>query len=857
MIRWRSRRMWLAIAGLLILTLLLWRPGADRLRSRLEKSLSSALGHKVEIGNVSVQILPQPGFNLSQFTIRDDQEFNAEPILRADEVSATIHPSSLWRWRIEIASLSFKEASLNLVRRPDGRWNIEPILERAAHTPAAPTGNTRSESRPRFPYIEVSDGRVNFKLGAEKTPYALTNADLALWLASDDEWGLRLKGQPVRTDMRLSDTGILTANGTWGRTNDLHSNDLRKTPIRLTVRLEGAQLGQLTKLIYGTDKGWRGTIIVSANLTGSAEDLRIQSEGSVDNFRRYDIAAGRSLRLAANCGTRYSSSSHQLTEILCASQAGDAALQLRGRIMLAKPPAYELNVDAARFPAQALIDLVRQVKKGLPADLSATGTVGANLSFRADGTGAVHWSGSGDTNGLLIRSAALQTKNGTNALNLGRIPFRAVSSVSHLKPQQGKTEQGRGNLAVAVDVSPSGNILEVGPFSVDLAKEEPATFHAWLSREGYGVNFSGTGSFQRLLQIARTAGVTAIHPAVEGDANLNWNARGSWSGFAPPQTTGTIQLRNARSEFAGLNAPIEIAATDVVLTPDTLKLEKLSATVDGIHWTGRILRPRICPGPGVCAVTVNLSADEISTAKLNLLLNPNVQKQPWYRTLTGGGRHTGSVLRNLSVQGALKLDRFVAGDLTAEKITTDLKLENGHLHLSNLRGAVLGGRHSGDWQADFTAAAPDYKVTGTFDGVALPQLGKLIHSNWITGTAHGSYEMNLSGWDARELQSSSRGTLIFDAQDGELSHFSPAEAALRFQHLHAELAAGKSLLVISKGKLKNAQGIYDISGVASFGKKVDFKFLRKGGAGFAVLGALDKPHVEPIITEHAQAKGNE
>jgi hypothetical protein len=849
-ISWRSRRMWMAIAGFLIVILLLWRPGADRLRSRLEQSLGSALGHKVEIGEVSLRMLPQPGFSLSQFTVRDDLEFSAEPILRADEVTATIHPSSLWRWRIEIASLNFKEASLNLVRRPDGRWNIETILERAALTPTAPTGGARADSRPRFPYLEVSDGRVNFKLGAEKTPYALTNADLALWLESDSEWGMRFRGQPVRTDMRLSDTGIVSADGTWRRgdvlrthvpTGNTRARNLGQSPVRLTARFEGAQLGQLTKLISGADKGWRGTVVLSANLTGSPNNLRVQSEVSVENFRRYDIVAGQSLQLAAHCNARYSSSPHQLSEILCNSPGGDGVLQLRGRILLAGPRAYELNLEATKFPAERVADLVRRVKKGLPADLSASGTINADLTFRDDGNGTSDWSGKGDTSGLLIRSTALQVKNDGDTLALGSVPFRAVSVA---RTKRGKTPS---------DLLPPGNALEVGPFPMELAQGRHASLHAWFAREGYGVNFSGDGSLQRLLQLARTAGVTAIHPAVEGDAAFDWSARGSWGGFAPPQTTGTISLRHARAEFAGLNAPVEISATEIVLTPDTLRLEKLSATAGGIHWTGSALRPRICPGPRVCPTTIDLHADEISPGKLNLLLNPNVNKQPWYRILSGG-QPTVSVLRNLRVVGTLKVDRFVAGDLTAEAITAGLKLEDSHLGLSILRGTVLGGLHSGEWQADFTTAAPNYKVIGTFSSISLLQLDKLMHNNWITGTASGEYALDMNGWDAKELQNSSHGTLTFEALNGAFLRFGSAASPLKFNRVQGTLAAGKSLLVISQGKLENAPGIYDISGVASFGYNLDLKFLRKGDHGFTVRGTLDEPHVEPITAEPASLK---
>ena len=854
---WRARRtLWACAAGV-ILILLLWRPGADRFRSRLEQSLGSALGHKVEIGNVSLQILPRPGFNLSQLSVRDDPQFSPEPILRADEVSATLHPSSLWRWRIEIATLSFKDASLNLVRRPDGRWNLEPLLERAAHAPAAPTANATSDERFRFPYIEITNGRVNLKLGAEKMPYALTDADLALWLESNEEWGMRLRGQPVRTDMRLSDMGSLRANATWRR-----AVDLRKTLLRLTATYEGAQLGQFTKLIYGADKGWRGTVNVAANLSGSAEDLQIQSEGSVDNFRRYDLASAPSLRLTATCAGRFNSSPRQFSGILCSSPSQDGSILLRGKIGLVRPAVYDLNLNAAKFPAQRLVEVLREVKKGLPQDLSATGTVSADISFQSDGENPAAWSGKGNTDRLSLISSTLQTKDGKAAITLGTVPFRAISDTA--SPKTSRTKIKNGNAPVhAAGSLPPGNVLEIGPLPVDLAEDEPATFHAWFSPAGYGASFAGEAPIQRLLQIARAAGVTTIHPALEGESKFSWQAGGTWGAFTPPQATGTIHLRSTRAEFPGLNAPVEIASADVSLTAEALKVEKLSATAGGTHWTGSIFRPRVCPGPATCVTQVDLHADEISTEKLNLLLNPNIHKQPWYRILTGSPQQVGSALRSLSVQGTLQVDHLViggqaggptggqGGDLAAATVTTKLKLDDGRLHLSDFRGTVFGGRQTGDWQADFTADTPAYTLAGTLENVSLPQLGKLMRSNWITGSARGSYELTLSGWTEAEVHASARGTFTLDARDGTLSRFSPSAAALNFKHVQATLTTGQALVVISQGKLENAQGIYAVSGVASLGHKVDFKFERDGGHGFAVTGTLEDPHVETLSTQQA------
>ena len=58
---------------------------------------------------------------------------------------------SLLRGRLEIARLDLSEPSLNLVHGQNGRWNLEALLERTAHTPLAPTAKAKAEPRPAFP----------------------------------------------------------------------------------------------------------------------------------------------------------------------------------------------------------------------------------------------------------------------------------------------------------------------------------------------------------------------------------------------------------------------------------------------------------------------------------------------------------------------------------------------------------------------------------------------------------------------------------------------------------------------------------------------------------------------------------
>ena len=238
---------------MIVLLMFLLRPGASHLKTRLAGSIGGALARQVEIGTVHIRLLPQPGFDLQNLVVYDDPAFSAEPMLRAPEVTAVLRLASLVRGRLEIARLNLTEPSLNLVRGADGRWNLEAQLERASRTPLAPTAKSKSEPRAGFPYIEAGTGRINFKNGAEKKPYALTNADFALWQESENAWGGRLRAQPLRADLNLSDTGWLRVNGTWQR-----AGSLRETPLEFSIEWNGPQLGQVSKFFTGSDRGWRG-----------------------------------------------------------------------------------------------------------------------------------------------------------------------------------------------------------------------------------------------------------------------------------------------------------------------------------------------------------------------------------------------------------------------------------------------------------------------------------------------------------------------------------------------------------------------------------------------------------------------
>ncbi|HZD30461.1 MAG TPA: AsmA family protein, partial [Candidatus Angelobacter sp.] len=225
-----GRARWVLIALLVVVLAIVVPPflNVSRYRNQVASAIGRALGRDVSVAAIELKMMPRPGMVLSGFVVADDPSYGAEPMLRADTVTAYLRVSSLWRGRLEIGRLALDNPSLNLVRRDDGRWNLEDLVERTSRAQSAPTAKASPESRPRFPYVEATTGSINFKLGQVKKAFAFSDADFALWLQTEDQWGLRLEARPVRSDVPVAETGILRVEGQFQK-----AQTLRDTPVQL------------------------------------------------------------------------------------------------------------------------------------------------------------------------------------------------------------------------------------------------------------------------------------------------------------------------------------------------------------------------------------------------------------------------------------------------------------------------------------------------------------------------------------------------------------------------------------------------------------------------------------------------
>lgn len=914
----RSRRGMMAVAAL-VLVLFLFRPGVYRLRNRIAVSIGNALGRRVAIDNVHLRLLPRPGFDLDGLVIYDDPEFSAEPMIRAQDVSAAIRFRSLLRGRLEIATLSATEPSINLVRNDRGRWNLASLLERNAQIPAAPTEKRAFERRPAFPYLEAGNARINFKIGQTKKSYSLMDADVALWQDSENSWSGRIKGAPVRTDFNLTDTGILLIDGKWQR-----ASSLRLTPLQLTVQWQNGQLGQITQLLSGKDRGWRGGVSVKAGLAGTPEALMIESQLSVDSFHRYDIVGSENVRLASVCSGQYNSVTAAVSDLLCQSPVNSGNIRLSGTAALVaqvptQVPTYDLKIAAENVPLAPVIVLLRQAKKQIPIGLTATGLLSAEFHATRTVTGGAQqdalphvlqtWTGTGAATNVRLSSSAIKSAtNVTSAAKAERddITFATIQ-LALISTNAGGAKAGgpkacgqtrRKRQQSIEDDEPTETSLRIGPAELAVSSSAPLSAGGSISRGGYHFFLRGDTELKDLFRLENVLGLPGPRPAAQGLARLDVNVSGQWQGFPAPVTIGTAQLRNVRAEIRGLNTPIEIASANIILGPEALLMQKISAhtegTATGTKWSGAVTVPLHCAartttpssdaranltGPGNCGFQFDLVADELSTANLAEWLIPHAVDRPWYRILNSRSNTTSSdqlsysPLLALEARGNLHVGRLLLKKVVANEVFSQVEVDRGKITLTALRGQLLQGTHRGNWVIDVNEDVNDaqgvkdeskqgvfttgvsFHANGTLRNISLDQLSALMNDGWVSGTADGNFV--LEGSTFRDLLAHSNGKLQFVMRNGSLSHVeipgSPGPLSVR--QFTGELNLKEGAWRLSSGKLESNDGDYQVNGTASAGGTFDFLLTHEDEPVWTITGTLAEPHVAPVGQVEAKRAG--
>ncbi|HEY4357747.1 MAG TPA: AsmA family protein [Acidobacteriaceae bacterium] len=490
--RHRKRRRLLVAAGvLLVLGALILTPpliNVGRYRRRIAITMSQSLGRPVHLDKVSLHLLPLPGLTLENLVVSEDPAFGYEPVIRANKVNATVRIGSLWRRQIEFSTIRFEVdergsgPSVNLVRNAQGRWNLEDVLMRASHVETAPTEQTTAGSAPRFPYIEATGARVNIKLGDEKMPYSLTDADFALWLPSPQQWRVRLQGKPTRTDSNVQDTGVLRVEGSLKT-----APTVDEVPVDVHLSWRGSPLGEASRLLTGNDAGWRGSLFLELALLGPLNHAAVTTHTQFNDLRRADFVPAKTLDVTLDCAANSNVIQATLDDAKCSVPVDNTTpLTLTAKnVDLQNPRAAQARATVEALPLTWALDWGRLLSPRIPADSEPHGTLHGELDWKPV---AKSWQGK--------LSATLP-------------PLPEDGDKTPHKP--GSPVETSTVMNFDVDTSPA---VVAGHAFLPLVKLEPVVLHpapastltlvGQADANGYGLQLTGTGTSAQVRSLAGT-----------------------------------------------------------------------------------------------------------------------------------------------------------------------------------------------------------------------------------------------------------------------------------------------------------------------------------------------------------------
>lgn len=861
-----------AVAFLLVLAVVVapWM-NVSRFRRRIAQSISAGIGRPVHIGSVSFQLLPQPAFVLNNFSVAEDPAFGAEPVLTADTVTAMLRPSSLWHWRVEIATLSLDNPSLNLTRNANGQWDFDSVLQRTSAQSAA-------RSQP-FPYVEASSARINFKFGAEKQPFSLLDADLALWKEPAGNWHIRVKAQPVRTDLDLSDTGELRMEVVLG-----NASTLGAAPLLAHVDWSKVPLGAMDRLARGSDSGWRGMADTSADLHGTLTTMDILTRTHLEDFHRAEVVPGQELNGDLQCSAHYARAQAQISAIACQAPLDSGAMQLHGAISLHTQPTgmarSQLQMTFRNVPASFLLSAYEHVHPGLSAQVAVTGEVngqvecgGALGAPSRPCTGALHatrWSLllPGAARPLVLPSFDLTRADLTRA-NKATAPAKS-SVLGWLK----KKFKSAGSQVKAEEDSGVNSRWVLSPVSLALGASAPATITGTVGFSGYTVSIAGPAALDSLMPLSRELGDAAFPVRVQsanGSALLALTLQGHWvplpatgvvaAGASTTAWKGTVQLRPSMIALENWPGKIQLASAMLHLAPNAVLWDNVHGSYQKEIFDGSLQSVTDTATNPVAPVhTFHLHVQTLNPGQMERTILDSSSKSSLLIALVNRWKSSHPALPALS--GQVLADHLILGTLNIEHAALAVQMGGQKAAASSITGEVLGGKLSGSGSAEWTTGTPVFH--GKFDlrGIKPNSVAALFPAenaaaadasdedvrvrNWGRGTVNLHLEGTTQGLTARSLAEHTVAQFHARWKQGGWSDAALATTPLAaFSQLTLQGEVQHQTVQIQHGELSAAAAHASVSGTVTFPGQVNLALLP---GAIHVMGTLAHPMTNGKMT---------
>ncbi|MGB7848753.1 MAG: AsmA family protein [Candidatus Acidiferrum sp.] len=725
-----------------------------RMQGYLIAHLESAFGRPVQVGRFSVQILPIPELDMDAVTIGEDPAFGREYFLRAEHMTARFRWLGLLRGHFEFGTMSLTRPSLILVRNADGHWNLEgwlPPARRNLAVSVASGPQQPAESTHHLQKIDFDEGRINFKVGDEKRPFAFTNVSGSVEQVFPGRWQLRMEAQPWRSGVALQSTGTLQVVG------DVAGTSARLQPAQIHLHWGKVSLADLFRLVTGNDSGVRGEFALDGNasvgmaapgpdVASSPWQFVLQARG--EKIHRWDLTErGDNPRVNVNVKGQWDivvgevRAEELRVEFPRSNVNGSALLQTTG------PANWHAEFKSMAVQGEDLLAWYRafqpDVADGVALDDLITGSVTAS-----------GWPLRWEQGAIVSTGGALRVP--------GLAPARMDSFRGSVRKGKSILEGFRLRLMTDAPSQPDGDRTEKASAKPRSIATPENTMEASLTHD----SVTHKGGLRLNLRLADAARLFKLTAAFGHPLNKGWEYSGGADGFLAwnwkysvkeAHRGGSVELTKAQLQVAGLNEPLKMEQARLEWKDGQRSAAIGRADAFGAAWSGTISEM----GEGIGGEENNwrfqLHADHLDAGELDRWFGPRARPNWLQRLMTSllGERNTpgeaSELLRRVSAEGELTADTVTIERIKLAKARAILSLHTLHLEVRDAEAEWAGGTVRGGMEALFSPL-PKYEMNAEVESVNLGQLP--WPARWAerwSGVASGKIHLTMAGVGREEL----------------------------------------------------------------------------------------------------------
>ncbi len=720
----------------------------SRMRAYLLAHLERSFGRPVEARSFSMDILPFPRVDVEGVSINESPAFGHEYFLRADRLTASVRWFGLLRGHFDFGTISLLRPSLILVRNEQGRWNLEGWLppsqsksasERNSYGPQNP-----ADSGNHLQKIEFDEGRINFKTGDEKRPFAFTNVSGSVEQMGPGRWQLRLEAQPWRSGVPLQSTGTLQVRG------EVAGTSARLQPAEIQVHWDSVSIADLFRMITGNDYGVRGAFALDGNASvGKSEPgervppgaWKFSMHASAARIHRWDLTErgdnpNVSLKLKGlwdvAAGVAHADT---LTLDLPYSHFEGAA-----RLKTAGMSDWNLRIEDSGIQAQDLLAWYRAFKPDVAEGLDAKQLFKASFALRGF---PLSWED------VQISSAAgeLRLPGYAKPLRIGPVLGAAHNNFFEMLPVQLSLESPKKEAGAKAEKAP------------------PKTAVAAAATDQLEVRFrddfiAGKGSLRVTGKLDDAGDFFKAAAAFGRTLNRGWEITGGTSGSVTRdwdhgvgngRWSGSLAFTRAQVQAAGLNLPLKLEDARIEWKNGHRNATIARASAFGATWSGSVSDAPALDDSAGNNWKFQLHADHLDATELDLWFGPRARPNWLQRLLpsllgkSDSSAKPSELLRRVTAEGDLEADSLSIEKIKLTKARAHVAFHDLHLEVRDAEAEWAGGTARGGISAVFSVP-PKYEIAAEIDRVNLSELPWSAHwAEYWGGNASGKIHLTTSG----------------------------------------------------------------------------------------------------------------